>query len=87
MTKTAFFIRFTIVYTVAMAITGVSMSLIGFEEVSHLNTPILMSISFWFFYSYSNKNERVIVGGETWALIFLALLGDIITTVLLGTIY
>lgn len=84
MTKFGFFTRFTLAYIVTMAIAGISMSLLGFEKTSSLNTPILLGISYWVFYSYMNKNERIAEGGEKWSLVFLALIGEIITTILLG---
>ncbi|WP_139342904.1 ABZJ_00895 family protein [Vibrio gazogenes] len=85
MTKVGFFIRFTVTYIVIIAIAGVSASLLGMENASNLNTPILFGISYWVFYSYTNKNQRIIEKQEKWHLILLALLGDVITTILLGT--
>ena len=84
MSKLGFFTRFTIIYIVIMAVAGASMSLLGVEKASSLNTPILLGISYWCFYSYTNKNARIIEGNEKWSLVFLALLGDLIATVLLG---
>jgi hypothetical protein len=80
----SFFLRFTIAYTLIMAGVGVTAGLIGFEEASSLNTPILLGISYWCFYSYSNKNSRIIEGSEKWKLVFSALTGDILTSILLG---
>ena len=60
------------------------MGLLEIENASSLNTPILLGISYWCFYSYTNKNERIIEGSEMWGLVFLALLGDILASTLLG---
>ncbi|WDE02500.1 ABZJ_00895 family protein [Thalassomonas actiniarum] len=79
-----FFTRFTIVYTLVMAATGITMGLLEVEKADSLNTPILMAIAYWFFYSYSNKNSRVIEGSEKWKLIFSALAGDVLASLLLG---
>ncbi|WP_281558113.1 ABZJ_00895 family protein [Thalassomonas sp. RHCl1] len=79
-----FFTRFTIVYTLVMAATGITMGLLEVEKADSLNTPILMAIAYWFFYSYSNKNARVIEGSEKWKLIFSALAGDVLASLLLG---
>ncbi|QMV14000.1 hypothetical protein Vspart_01248 [Vibrio spartinae] len=84
MTKIGFFIRFTAAYIVVMAIAGVAAGFLGMENASSLNTPILFGISYWIFYTYTNKNERLIESREKWHLILLALLGDVITTILLG---
>ena len=84
MGKLGFFTRFTLVYIVVMAIGGVTMGLLGVEKASSLNTPILLGVSYWCFYSYANKNAKIIEGNEKWSLIFLALLGDLITSTLLG---
>lgn len=84
MSKLGFFTRFTLLYIVVMAIAGVSMSLLGVEQASSLNIPILLGISYWCFYSYANKNAKIIERNEKWNLIFLALLGDLITSMLLG---
>ncbi|MFQ6372433.1 ABZJ_00895 family protein [Shewanella sp. YIC-542] len=79
-----FFTRFTIVYTLVMAAVGITMGLLGVENANSLNTPILLAISFWCFYSYSTKNSRIIEGGEKWKLVFSALAGDVLASVLLG---
>ncbi|MCQ3829276.1 hypothetical protein HXX02_07445 [Microbulbifer elongatus] len=80
----SFFSRFTITYTLVMAAVGITMGLLGVEKASSLNTPILMGISFWCFYSYSIANSRIVEGGERWKLVFAALLGDVIASLLLG---
>jgi hypothetical protein len=80
-----FFARFSITYTLVMAAVGVVVGLLEIENATSLNTPILLGITYWCFYSYSNKNARIIEGGEKWKLIFSALAGDILATVLLGT--
>lgn len=79
-----FFSRFTIVYTLVMAAVGIAMGLLGVEKASSLNTPILLGISFWCFYSYSIKNSRIVEGSEKWKLVFTALAGDVIASLLLG---
>ncbi len=79
-----FFTRFTFVYTLVMAVAGITMALLGVEKTSSLNTPILLGISFWCFYSYSTKNSRIIEGSEKWKLVFSALAGDVLASVLLG---
>jgi hypothetical protein len=79
-----FFTKFTLVYTVLMAIAGVILGLLEVESASSVNTPILFAIAFWCFYSYSSKNARVIEGAEKWKLIFAALAGDIIASSLLA---
>lgn len=79
-----FFIRFTVVYTLIMAAAGITLGLLGVEKASNLNTPILLAISYWCFYSYSIKNSRIIEGGEKWKLVISALSGDILVSVLLG---
>ena len=84
MSTLGFFLRFTISYTLIMAAAGVTTGLLGFENASSLNTPILLGISYWCFYSYSSKNSRIIESAEKWKLVFLALAGDIITSILLG---
>ena len=84
MSMFGFFIRFTLVYTVVMVAAGVLMALLDVEKASILNTPILLGVSYWCFYSYSLKNSRVIAGGEKWLLILLALAGDVLSSALLG---
>lgn len=79
-----FFIRFSIIYTLVMAAAGITMSLLGVEKASSLNAPILLVISYWCFYSYSNKNSRIIEGSEKWKLIFSAIAGDVLVSLLLG---
>jgi hypothetical protein len=81
----SFFIRFTVVYTLLMAAVGIAAGFFEIESASSVNTPILVAIAFWCFYSYSDKNGRVIEGNEKWKLIFSALAGDIIGTTLLAT--
>lgn len=85
MNTLGFFIRFTVIYTVVMAAAGITLGMLGIEKSSGLNTPILIGISYWFFYSYSNKNSRTIEGSEKWKLILFALFGDVLTNILLGT--
>ena len=80
----SFFIRFTVVYTLLMAAVGIAAGLFEIESASHFNTPVLFAIAFWCFYSYSDKNERIIEGREKWKLIFSALAGDIIGSTLLA---
>jgi len=80
----SFFTRFTVVYTLLMAAVGIVAGVFEVESASHANTPILFAIAFWCFYSYSDKNGRIIVGNEKWKLIFAALAGDIIGTTLLA---
>lgn len=80
-----FFIRFTVSYTLIMAAAGVSMGLLGVEKASVLNTPILIGISYWCFYAYSKSNSKVIISNEKWKLISLAVLGDILASLILGT--
>ncbi len=79
-----FFARFTVVYTLIMAAVGIMTGLLDIENASSLNTPILLGISYWCFYSYSNKNSRIIEGGEKWKLVFSAIAGDILASILLG---
>lgn len=79
-----FFTRFTAVYTLVMAAVGITMGLLGVEKASSLNTPILLGVSFWCFYSYSTKNSRIIEGSEKWKLVFSALAGDVLASILLG---
>ena len=79
-----FFVRFSITYTLIMAVTGVVVGLLEIDNATSLNTPILLGITYWCFYSYSNKNARIIDGGEKWKLIFSALAGDVLTSILLG---
>jgi len=79
-----FFTKFTLVYTLVMAIAGVVLGLLEIESASSINTPILFVIAFWCFYSYSIKNARIIEGAEKWKLIFSALAGDIIASTLLA---
>lgn len=81
----SFFTRFTIVYTLVMAIAGIVLGLLEVESASSINTPILFAIAFWCFYSYSNKNARIIEGKEKWKLIFSALAGDLIASILFAT--
>ncbi|SDT94931.1 hypothetical protein SAMN05216210_0761 [Halopseudomonas salegens] len=84
MSLSGFFLRFTIIYTLVMAAAGITAGVLGLGQVSALNTPILLAIAYWCFYSYWNKNARIIEGGEQWALIFLALAGDVLASILLG---
>lgn len=79
-----FFIRFTVVYTLVMAAAGITLGLLGVEKAGNFNTPILLVIAYWCFYSYSSKNKRIIEGGEKWKLVFAALAGDVIAGILLG---
>lgn len=85
MSKLGFFIRFTVSYTLLLAAAGIVISLMGLGTASSLNAPILMGIAYWCFYSFSTKNARIIGDDEKWKLIFLALSGDILVSVLLGT--
>ncbi len=80
-----FFMRFTIIYMLVMAATGIVMGILEVGNASNLNTPILLGISYWCFYSYTNKNSRIIEGNEKWKLIFLALAGDAFVSILLVT--
>jgi hypothetical protein len=81
----SFFIRFTVAYTLLMAAVGIAAGVFEIENASHFNTPVLFAISFWCFYSYSDKNERIIEGSEKWKLIFSALAGDTLGSALLVT--
>ncbi|MDW6092594.1 ABZJ_00895 family protein [Vibrio rhizosphaerae] len=86
MTKIGFFIRFTVAYTVVMALAGLFAGFLEMEEhASSLNAPILLGVSYWVFYTYTNKNGRLVEKREKWHLMGLALLGDVIATLLLGT--
>lgn len=85
MSKLGFFIRFTVSYTLLLAAAGIVISLMGLGTASSLNAPILMGIAYWCFYSFATKNARMIGDDEKWKLIFLALAGDILVSVLLGT--
>ncbi|WP_341937635.1 ABZJ_00895 family protein [Marinimicrobium sp. C2-29] len=85
MSKLGFFIRFTVTYTLVMAAAGIAISLMGAGSSIGLNAPILMGIAYWCFYTFSTKNARIIGDDEKWKLIFLALAGDILASVLLGT--
>ena len=85
MSNLVFFIRFSITYMLVMAVAGISLGLLDIENASSINTPILLGIAYWCFYSYSNKNSRVIEGSEKWKLIFIALAGDVLVSILLGT--
>ncbi|WP_027330657.1 ABZJ_00895 family protein [Marinimicrobium agarilyticum] len=85
MSKLGFFIRFTVIYTLAMAAAGVVISLLGVGMASGVNAPILMGAAYWCFYSFSTKNTRLVRDDEKWHLIFLALAGDILTSMVLGT--
>ncbi|MEP1551995.1 MAG: ABZJ_00895 family protein [Paraglaciecola sp.] len=69
----------TIVYTLVMALVGV----LEFKRGSRLNVPVLFGIAYWCFYSYSNKNSRVIVGREKWKLVFYAIAADVLASILL----
>lgn len=68
-----FFVYFTVTYTLAMAALGVVSGIAGIENASSMNIPVLLVIAFWAFYSYSNKNARIVAGSEKWKLIFVAL--------------
>lgn len=78
-----FFIYFTVLYTVAMAAVGLVSGIAGIENPSNLNTPVLLAIAFWVFYSYSDKNSRLVAGSEKWKLVFVALAGDVLGSCLL----
>lgn len=84
MSNLAFFIRFSITYMLIMAVAGITLGLLQVENASSINTPIFLALSYWFFYSYSNKNSRIIQTSEKWKLICLALAGDFIVSILLG---
>jgi hypothetical protein len=80
----SFFIRFTASYALIMAIVGITMGMLEVESASSLNTPVLFAIGFWCFYSYANKNSRIVAGNEKWKLIFTALAGDVLASTLLA---
>ncbi|WP_347331740.1 ABZJ_00895 family protein [Marinimicrobium locisalis] len=84
MSKIGFFIRFTLTYALVMAAAGITISILEVKSASSLNTVLLMAVAYWFFYSFSTKNSRIIEGNEKWSLIFLALAGDVLTSVVLG---
>ncbi|MBT1064303.1 ABZJ_00895 family protein [Bowmanella sp. Y26] len=85
MTGWTFFLRFTLSYTLVMASVGFFSVLIEMENPSLLNTPILMGIAYWCFYSYSIKNARIVQGKEKWRLVLLATLGDLLASIVLAT--
>jgi hypothetical protein len=82
---TGFFLRFTISYTILMAATGVTLGMLGISHAGNVNAPILAIIAYWFFLSYSKKNQRIMDGPEKWKLIWAAVAGDVFTSILLGT--
>lgn len=81
----ALFFRFTIVYLLVMAVAGVVAGTLEMENPSTLNTPILIAITYWCFYSYSIKNKRIISAKAKWIIIWLLLAGDLLVSIILAT--
>lgn len=85
MSKLGFFTRFTLVYFFIKT-TLVMTAQLDIERVGGLNLPILIGISFWVFYTYTMKNNRLIKGTDKWELVFYALGGDMLVNIILSTI-